>query len=351
MARKCVLMAGGGTGGHVMPLLAVAEVLRERGHGAVFVGTRAGFEARLVPARGFTLEYIHISGFQGKGLAGKLRLLWQLPASIVKCLGYIARYRPAACFSLGGYVAAPPVVASLLCGLPLVIMEPNAIPGMVHRRVGRWARKALLSFPPTRNWFRPEAVEVTGMPVREPFFAIGPRAWDGTLRVLVTGGSQGSQTLNRAMRELWPLLEAKPLPVELTHQCGRKEYERLAGSSRVTPFIEDMPRAFAGADFIVSRAGAGTVSELCAAGRASLLVPYPHAADDHQAKNAAAMVEAGAALSVRDEQLTGQYLYDLLASLVAEPARLEGMAKAAKALAKPGAAARAADILMAISKT
>ncbi len=358
MARNCFLMAGGGTGGHVMPLLAVAEQLRARGHEAFFIGTRNGFEARLVPARGFPLDFIEIGGFQGVGLRAKLRLLWQLPLSILASLASISRHRPAACFSLGGYAAAPPVIASLIRGLPLVVMEPNAMPGLVNRRLGRFARKALLSFPQAASYFPAATVEVTGLPVRDAFFALEPKPFTGSITLLITGGSQGSQTLNRAVRELWPLLRASRLPVRLIHQCGRRDVETISRDfvstgldGEVSAFLDDMPSAVAAADLVLSRAGAGAVSELAAAGRPAILVPFPFATDDHQAKNAQAFVDAGAALMFRDEELTGNTLHDLLHRFLADPATLSSMASASRSLAKSGAAHRAADILLEISKT
>ncbi len=358
MDRKRILMAGGGTGGHVMPLLAVAEELRLRGYEPWFIGTATGFEARLVPARGFPLEFIEIGGFMGLGLARKLRLLWQLPLSILRCLSLISSRGAAACFSLGGYAAAPPVIASLLRGLPLVVMEPNAMPGLVNRWMGRFARRALLSFPQAASWFPSASVEITGLPVRSEFFSIAPKDPAPELTLLITGGSQGSQTLNRAVRELWPLLEESRLPVRLIHQCGKRDYEIISRdfvstglSGTVTAFIDDMPAAYAAADLVLCRAGAGAVSELAAAGRPAILVPFPFAADDHQAKNAQAIVESGAGLMYRDHELTGRILFDHLRSFLTEPARLTTMAAASRALRKPGAAARAADILLEIIKT
>jgi UDP-N-acetylglucosamine--N-acetylmuramyl-(pentapeptide) pyrophosphoryl-undecaprenol N-acetylglucosamine transferase len=334
-----------------MPLLAVAEQLRSRGHSPRFIGTKTGFEARLVPERNFPIEYVEIGGFMGLGLARKLKLLYQLPLSILRSLAFIRKHKPVACFSLGGYVAAPPVIASLLNGLPLVVMEPNAMPGVVNRWMGRFARKALISFSQAAPFFPAAAVEITGLPVRQEFFDIEPKPFNGELTLLITGGSQGSQTLNRAVRELWPLLNG--LNIRLIHQCGKREEETLRQEftqtclkGSVTAFITDMPAAFAQADLVLCRAGAGTVSELAAAGRPAILVPYPFAADDHQAKNAQAVVDAGAGLMFRDEQLTGQTLFKVLNDFIQNPASLTGMATRSRQLSRPGAASRAADILL-----
>lgn len=345
-------MAGGGTGGHVMPLLAVAEELRLRGHEPFFLGTKAGFEARLVPARGFALEFIEVGGFQGAGWRKKLSLLYQLPLSVWRSFVVLRRYQAAACFSLGGYVAAPPVIAAWLSRLPLAVMEPNAMPGLVNRLGGLIARKALLSFAEAERYFSPEAVEITGLPVREAFFSVAAKQPGERFRILITGGSQGSQTLNRAARESWPLFAASALSVEIVHQCGRQagetlamDFERSGLKGRVTAFVEDMASEFAAADLVICRSGAGTVSELMAAGRPSILIPFPHAADDHQTKNARALADAGAAWMVRDGEWTGKRMFEVVSELMKRPEGLEKMAQRARDMRKTGAAQRAADLL------
>jgi UDP-N-acetylglucosamine--N-acetylmuramyl-(pentapeptide) pyrophosphoryl-undecaprenol N-acetylglucosamine transferase len=352
VAGKRFLMAGGGTGGHVMPLLAVAEELRQRGHEPVFVGTKAGFEARLVPARGFGLEFIEIGGFQGAGWKKKVALFYQLPLSVLRCYSLLGKWRPAACFSLGGYVAAPPVIASLLRGLPVVVMEPNAMPGLVNRLLGKFAKKALLSFDEAAGYFPEDAVEVTGLPVRDPFFSIEDKRAGERFRIFITGGSQGSNTLNRAARESWPLFAASDLAVEIVHQCGRQagetlavDFERTGLKGQVTPFVEDMAAEFAAADLVICRSGAGTLGELTAAGRASVLVPFPFAADDHQTKNAKAMVDAGAAWMVSDKEWSGKRMFEVVSELMKRREGLEKMAHRARDLRKTGAAQRAATLL------
>ena len=339
-------MAGGGTGGHVVPLLAVAEELRSRGREVLFIGTKTGIEARLVPARGFPIEYIEIGGLKGVGIQRKLRTMWSLPVSTIRALAHM---KARAVFSMGGYVAGPTVLAAVMVRVPIIAMEPNAVPGVTNRRLGRYVRKTLLAFPEAARWFPAGRTEVTGLPVREAFFAIASRARGATLRVLITGGSAGSRTLNQAARQSWPLLRAANFPVHILHQTGReafeetrKEFTESGIEGEVVPFIEDMPAAFASSDLVVSRAGAGAVSELAAAGRASILVPYPFAADQHQLRNAEAFERAGAARLVLDKDMTGERLF----ATVAEAAeRLDTMSEAARSLAKPGAAKRAADLL------
>lgn len=344
------LMAGGGTGGHVVPALAVARELRRRGHQPFFVGTRAGMEARLVPREGFPLEWIEIGGLKGQGLARRLRTVWQLRASVIECRRIVRRRQPAALFSMGGYVAAPPMLAAITRRLPMVLMEPNAAAGLTSRWLGRFASRALISFEQTAKSFPPGRSEVTGLPVRREFFAVPPRSTGETFSVLVTGGSQGSRTLNQAARAAWPTLAGQG--VRMTLQCGRTMEEELAAefarsgmAGQVRAFLDDMPAEFAQADLVVARAGAGSLSELCAAGRPSVLVPYPFAADDHQRRNAEAMASEGAARVVLDQEMTGERLLSEIAWARANRNDLETMATAARRLAKRGAAERAADLL------
>jgi UDP-N-acetylglucosamine--N-acetylmuramyl-(pentapeptide) pyrophosphoryl-undecaprenol N-acetylglucosamine transferase len=341
-------MAAGGTGGHVIPGLAVARELRQRGHHAVFVGTRRGIEDKLVPAEGFELKLIHIGGLNRVGFTRKLTTLAQLPFTTIGCL----RDPSDAVFSMGGYVAGPPVMAALIRGTPVVVMEPNAVPGFTNRVIGRFVSRALISFEQTARYFPAGRTRATGLPVREEFFHIAPKARSATLNVLITGGSLGSRTLNRAARESWPLFRKSGLPIRVVHQTGASAFEQLreefaqAGiDGEMVPFLANMPDAFAAADLIVCRSGAGTVSELAAAGRPAILVPFPFAADDHQARNAEAMERGGAAWLVRDAEMTGEKLFEAVTALAAADSALERMAAAARGLAKPGAAGKAADIL------
>ena len=342
-------MAGGGTGGHVLPLLAVARELRQRGHEVLFIGTKKGIEGRLVPSAGFPLEFIEIGGMKGVGVARLLRTMWSLPVSTLGVLTRLRALRPGAVFSMGGYVAGPTVAAALFQGIPVIAMEPNAAPGITNRWVGRYVLKTLLTFPEASRYFPAGKTEVTGLPIRREFFGMPPRQRDAVLRLLITGGSAGSRTLNRAARESWPLFRAAGLPVHILHQTGREAWEEtrsafaesgLAGE--VVPFIDDMPAAYGSSDLIVSRAGAGAVSEIAAAGRPSILVPYPYAADQHQLRNAEAFQKAGAARLVLDQDLTGVRLLEAVRDVAG---RIDEMGEAARKLAKPGAAERAADLL------
>jgi UDP-N-acetylglucosamine--N-acetylmuramyl-(pentapeptide) pyrophosphoryl-undecaprenol N-acetylglucosamine transferase len=347
------IMAGGGTGGHVMPLIAVAKELVKLGHEPIFVGTERGAESRLAPAAGFRLEKIRVGGLKGLGVLTRVLSVWRLLMETAAMMGRLSRWKPGGVFSLGGYVAGPPVLAALLRGIPVVVMEPNATPGATNKWISRWVRKALINFEETARFFPPARTERTGVPVRAEFFFLPPRPAGETFTVLITGGSQGSRTLNDAARAAWPLFRAAGLPVRLIHQTGTAMQPEMAEafaksglSGSVDAFISDMPAAFTAADVIVARSGAGTTSELAAAGKPSILIPYPFAADDHQTANARAMEAAGAALVARDQDWTGQRFFDSICGLNEGRDRLAAMSVAARTMAFPNAARRAAEILL-----
>jgi UDP-N-acetylglucosamine--N-acetylmuramyl-(pentapeptide) pyrophosphoryl-undecaprenol N-acetylglucosamine transferase len=258
---------------------------------------------------------------------------------------------------MGGYVAGPPVIAALIRQVPVVVMEPNAVPGFTNRRIAMFASRALISFPETVRYFRYGRTEVTGLPVREEFFALPPKPRGEKFTVLITGGSQGSRTLNQAARQSWPLLRQAGLPVRMIHQSGPAACEELRAAfaesgmdGELVPFIPDMPAAFAQASLVVCRSGAGAVAELAAAGKPSILSPFPFAADQHQLRNAEAFARAGAARLVRDNEMNGQRLFETIAELAGEPAALERMGVAARGLAHPGAARRAAEVLEEVAR-
>jgi UDP-N-acetylglucosamine--N-acetylmuramyl-(pentapeptide) pyrophosphoryl-undecaprenol N-acetylglucosamine transferase len=346
------IMAGGGTGGHVIPAIAVARVLAARGHQPVFIGTERGLEARLVPAAGFPIEWIEIGGLKRVGLRTAVKTLRMIPGSFRRALAYLDRHRPAAVFSMGGYVAAPVMLAAIRRRIPIVVMEPNAMPGVVNRRLGRFISRALLSFHEAERYFPRGRSEITGVPVRPEFFQIPPKPRSDVLTLLITGGSQGSRTLNRAAQESWPLFRQSPLRVRFLHQTGAGAHEDIARrfaesgmDGEVTPFIADMPAAFAAADIVVCRSGANTVAEVAAAGKASILVPFPFAADNHQFRNAEVLKNAGAARLVPDSEMNGQRLFDEVTSLASQPGALEQLGAAVRGFARPRAAERAAEVL------
>jgi UDP-N-acetylglucosamine--N-acetylmuramyl-(pentapeptide) pyrophosphoryl-undecaprenol N-acetylglucosamine transferase len=343
------VMAGGGTGGHVIPALAVARELRARGHTVRFIGTERGLEARLVPAADFPIDWIRIGGLKRVGWRQAVGTLAALPASVRQAWRVLDRVSPAAVFSTGGYAAGPVLLAACGKRIPIVMMEANAVPGFTHRHLARFAARALVSFGETERWFPRGRTEVTGLPVREEFFAVPRKPPGKPLTLLVTGGSQGSRTLNRAVEESWRMWPEGE--VRLIHQTGAAAFQDLAerfpfeAPFEVCAFIEDMPGAFARADLVLCRAGIGTLSELAAAGKPSILVPFPGASDQHQLRNAEAFEKAGAARMVLDREMNGTRLVEEVMRLVHAPEKLVAMGEAARRVAKPGAARRAAEVL------
>lgn len=345
-------MAGGGTGGHVVPLLAVARQLKARGHECVFIGTRSGFEAKLVPGTGFPLEFIEIGGLNRVGLVQVTRTLTQLPLSILKASGLLGRLQAGVIFSMGGYVAGPVVLAGLWRRLPIVVMEPNALPGLSNRYVARFVTRALLNFPEAARFFPPGRSTITGLPVRPEFFAVRPKARETTLTVLITGGSEGSRPLNEAALQSWNYFREAAFPVRFIHQTGSADCAALAKrfaesgiEGHVVPYIEDMPAAFASADLVIARAGAGSLAELAAAGKPAVLVPLPGATDEHQLRNAEAFSKAGAARLVLDNEMDGGRLFEEVSKLSSQPAVLKRMGDQARKLSHPEAALQAAGIV------
>jgi UDP-N-acetylglucosamine--N-acetylmuramyl-(pentapeptide) pyrophosphoryl-undecaprenol N-acetylglucosamine transferase len=323
----------------------------------VFVGTKQGMEARLVPRAGYEIDWIEVSGFNRVSPGAKLRALLRLPSSVAASRAILDRRHPAAVFSMGGYVAAPPMIAARMKRKPIVLMEPNAMPGLVSRWMAKHVTAALLSFPEAAAYFPRGRAEIAGLPVRAEFFASPRRETGNPPRVLITGGSQGSKRMNEAFRDSWPLFRAEGWAATFQLQTGRTTAAEFLPAFReagvpgeAMEFIDDMPSAFAAADLVVSRSGAATIAELAAAGKPSILIPYPYAADDHQLKNAQAMERAGAALTIEDRQLTGRVLHERIRMLTKDPARLARMGEAARQLAKPRAAARAADVLEAAAR-
>lgn len=345
------VLTGGGTGGHVFPALAVARVLRERGHRLLFIGTHEGIESRLVPEAGYEMEFIRSSGLNRVGLGKQLRSTMQLPGAIAAARQVLRRFRPNAVFSMGGFVAGPVMIAAVLSRIPLIVMEPNAVPGFANRKVARYVYRALLGFEVTRACFPPGRSEVTGLPVRPEFFSLQPKT-GGDFTLLITGGSRGARTLNRASRESWLLFRERRADVRIIHQTGAAEEESLAREfassglrGEVVPFISNMACAFATADVVIARAGAGSVNEIAAGGMASILVPLPFAADDHQRKNAQALVDAGAARMVLDAEMNGERLFREVELLRNRPDELASLRERVRQFAQPTAAERAAEVL------
>ncbi|HEY1949053.1 MAG TPA: undecaprenyldiphospho-muramoylpentapeptide beta-N-acetylglucosaminyltransferase [Bryobacteraceae bacterium] len=345
-----IVLTGGGTGGHVFPALAVARVLREHGHHLLFIGTREGIESRLVPEAGLDIDFIRSGALNRVGIRKQLQTSLLLPAAIATAWRLLKRFRAQAVFSTGGFVAGPVMLAAVMAGIPVVLMEPNAIPGLANRKMAKHVYRALLGLEAARSWFPASKCEVTGLPVRPEFFELKPKS-SGIFTLLITGGSRGARTLNRASRESWPMFRYSTSSIRIIHQTGTAEHAALAEQFAATqldgavlPFIQDMAGTFAQADLVVSRAG-GTVYEIAAAGMPSILVPLPFAADDHQRRNAEALVESGAARMVLDSEFTGERLFQEVDELRNNPDLLASMRQRVRPFAKPGAAERAARIL------
>jgi UDP-N-acetylglucosamine--N-acetylmuramyl-(pentapeptide) pyrophosphoryl-undecaprenol N-acetylglucosamine transferase len=346
-----VLIMAGGTGGHVFPALALARLLREGRRDVVWLGTRRGLEARVVPADGFPIEWLGVGGLRGKGLLTLLAAPFRLAGALWQALSVMRRHRPIVVVGLGGFVTGPGGVAAWLCRRPLVIHEQNAIAGFTNRCLARLAREVLTAFP---GAFGPQiAVREIGNPVRREIAAL-PRPAErfagrsGPLRILVVGGSLGAARLNSIVPQA--LAEAQRrggLAFDVRHQAGEKligaaraDYARTTLRAQVTAFIDDMAAAYGWADLVICRSGALTVSELAAAGVGAVLVPYPHAVDDHQTHNAGFLVQAGAAVRIADAELGATRLADELIRLCADRATLVAMAERARGRARPDAAAQ-----------
>ncbi|MBI2956624.1 MAG: undecaprenyldiphospho-muramoylpentapeptide beta-N-acetylglucosaminyltransferase [Acidobacteria bacterium] len=353
-----VMMAGGGTGGHIFPALAVAEELRRRNpqHEIVFVGTQNGLESRLVPAAGYPLRTLRAAGFAGVGAAGKLRSLWLLPQGLWQSRSLLRELAPAVVFGVGGYAAGPVMFVAAVGGTPTVLFEPNAEPGLTNRLLTPLVTRAAVSYEETQARFGAKAVR-TGSPVRKEFFDVPPKEHQLPFTLLIFGGSRGALAINQALMDALDSLSASGIPLRFIHQTGERDYNavRVAYARReiqadVRPFINDMPACFAEADLVICRAGASTVAELAAAGRAAILVPYPHAAEQHQLRNAEVFVRAGAARLLPQGELTGARLAAAILDLLQHPEQLAQMEAAARRLAVPDAAARIADLVESVAR-
>lgn len=352
MSRTLLIMAGG-TGGHIFPALAVADVMRDRGWNVVWLGARGGMEERLVPPRGYPTAWIRFSGVRGKGLLRKLLLPAALLVAFWQSAQVIFRHRPDVVLGMGGYAAFPGGMMAALLAKPLVIHEQNAIPGLANRVLASVADRVLAAFPDAFSG----RVDVlwSGNPVRADIVNLAPPEArfanrSGPLRILVVGGSLGAKALNELVPQALGLLSAAECP-RVMHQAGAAHVDvlraayRIAGvDAEILAFIDDMAARYGETDLVICRAGATTVTELAVAGVGSILVPFPHAADDHQTRNAAYLADRGAALLMPQRDLTPQSLAAALRGLTR--ARLLEMARAARAVGKPDAAQKVAELCM-----
>ena len=358
-ARGPVMIAAGGTGGHVYPALAVAEVLRAASVPVVWLGTRSGLEARVVAAAGIEMEWLAVGGVRGKGWRTRLRAPLTLARACGQAWRVLRRRRPRALLGMGGFAAGPAGLVARLAGCPLIIHEQNAVAGLTNRVLARCAQRVLQAMPASF----PAAVDAhtVGNPVRAAIAELAEpsqrfRQRSGPLRLLVLGGSQGAATLNRRLPQALAALPLDRRP-EVWHQCGQRHLDdaRAAYADTdlavtVAPFIEDMAGAYAWADAVVGRAGAMTVWELAAAGLGALLVPFPHAVDQHQRRNAEWLAQAGAAEILDEATADEQRLYAALAALLSDRGALLERAQQARALARPEAARAVADTIEEVAR-
>jgi len=350
-----VLIAGGGTGGHLFPGIALAEEVSTRHHknSVVFVGTDRGLEARVVPAAGYTLEIIPARGLKGMGLLRLLQGLFTLPAALFASWRILRKYRPDVVVGVGGYASFPVVLCAWLQRVPTAVQEQNALPGLTNRILGRIARVVFISFEEARRWFPAGKSNLIGNPIRAKLTDnfLRSRAEHAKFTVLVFGGSLGAKRVNALMLEALDQLGDLKEGMRFVHQTGKADLESVKQGyaargfdAEVVEFIDDMSSAYATADLVVCRAGATTVAELTVCKKAAILIPYPYATDNHQEVNARSLVDAGAALMFRESELTGQILATNIRGLKASPDRLRRMEKQAGLLGRPEAAKELADV-------
>ncbi len=353
-----ILVAGGGTGGHVIPALAIGRELRDNHAAEVrYVGTARGMETRLIPEAGFPLETIHVGQLKNVSVTTRLKTLTDLPRGVALCLKLLRSYKPHVVIGVGGYASGPAMLAAVLLRIPTLAFEPNAAPGLANRLVGRYVSAAAVNFSGTARQFR--NAQVTGIPVRPDFFAIQPRPADAPPNLLVMGGSQGAQALNAAMPLAAQLLLDRIPNLTITHQAGERHLDTTRSAYaaagvdmrqvQVLGFLNAID-AIAQADLVVCRSGASTVAELCAAARPAIYVPFPQAADDHQTRNAQALVTLGAARLLPQRDLTPQSLADTITPLLGAPQRLATMAGNARDAAHPHALETIAAMALSLAK-
>ena len=349
---KRVLFAGGGTGGHIFMAVALARELEKQNPGVevLFVGARRGMGNDIVPALGFRFQTLNIGGFKGVGVFRAVVTLLQIPGSLLSSRRMIRNFSPSIIVGLGGYSSGPIMLAGKALGFPGLLIEPNVQPGFTNRVLKHWVDAAAVAFEETGRWFGKKA-RLTGIPVRQEFHQVSSKiSRGGPLCLLVFGGSQGSSPMNQLVCEALPFLPSAE--IKIVHQTGladyfsvKERYQHAGFEAEVIDFIQDMPAYFSRADLILSRAGASSVAEIAAAGRPSILIPLPHATDDHQRMNARALVQKRAALSLEESETTGEELARLLVELAQNRDRLDQMAQASRELAHPDSRTKIIELM------
>ena len=358
-----LLIAGGGTGGHLFPGLALAEEVKTRHprNEVLFVGSPRGIEVRAVPKAGFPLELIDVGPLKRQGFAGALKGFFRLPRSLWQSLQILRRFDPDVVFGVGGYASGPVVMAAFLMGIPRAIQEQNALPGFTNKTLGRFAQAIFIAFEEARPFFPPARTHLIGNPIRRAFLDnyLHPKAPEERFSLLVTGGSQGAHVLNLRVIEALELLAPELGPrLRVRHQTGTKDLDEIAARyaklaptglhAEASAFIDDMALAYASADLLVCRAGATTIAELTVCKKPAILVPFPFAADDHQTVNARSLGKAGAAVLLTEKDLTAQKLAGEIRALAGDRERLKKMSRASALLGRPEAAREIADVCVSL---
>jgi UDP-N-acetylglucosamine--N-acetylmuramyl-(pentapeptide) pyrophosphoryl-undecaprenol N-acetylglucosamine transferase len=349
------MIAGGGTGGHIYPAIAIAQefLARDASRRVVFVGTERGLEKTIVPKAGFPLELISVGGLKGKSLGQSIKSLARLPLGVVQAWRLIGKHRPDVLLGVGGYSSGPMLIAARLRGVPTAIHEQNAFPGLTNRLGAKFVKAVAVAFADAAPRLKRKDAVVTGNPIRKEFFQIGQRPTANGQRLLLFGGSQGSHILNQTMAGALLFLARLKGRLKIVHQTGTKELDEVRAAyrssafddARVVPYLDPIVDEIAAADLVVSRAGAMTIGELAAAGRAAILVPFAAATNNHQELNARVVERAGAAIVIAEAQLTPERLGLAIAEIINDPDRAARMGAAARTLAAPDATKKIVDLL------
>lgn len=344
------ILAGGGTGGHVIPAIAIAQQLqKEYGADVLFIGTARGIENRLVPAAGFPLRLVKVGALKNASLLTRAKTLFDLPRAVLDSRRILAEFRPDVVVGVGGYASGPAMLAAIVRGIPTMAFEPNFVPGFANRLVAPFVKAAAVHFAETGKYFH--NCHVTGVPVREAFFTQDGRPPNPVPTLLIFGGSQGAHAINQAVLDSVPELIQRIPGIQIIHQTGERDYNdalaaygKYGDAVEVYRFIDNMQEMFARASLVICRSGASTVAEITAAGKPAIFVPFPRAADDHQKRNAQALERADAAVMIEESNLSRENLVDTVSSLLANPARLQKMSEAARQLSHRNAAHEIAEM-------
>ena len=359
---KTLMIAGGGTGGHIYPAIAIAReyLARDASRRVVFVGTEKGLETQIVPKAGFPLEFIDVGGLKGKGGLDLFRNLFRVPLGFIQAFRIVGKHRPSVILGVGGYSSGPALAAAKLRGVPTLIHEQNAYPGVTNRLLAKFTKAVAVAFKEAAPRLKRSDAVVTGNPVRTEFFDLGakPKAAGEKKRLLIFGGSQGSRVLNDAMTEALLFLARLKDAIEIVHQTGPNELEKVRKAygqsaftnARVVPYLDPIADEIAAADLVVSRAGAMTIGELAAIGRAAVLVPFAAATNNHQELNARVVEKAGGAIVITEAELSAERLAAAISEVINDPARAGRMGTAAKTLAAPGATKTIVDLIERIQR-